>query len=332
MKRFLQCIVCISLCMCLLSVVSCQRVDTPAYRPSAMHPLTYLVLGFDDAAENTDVMFLVAFDPETPRTTVLQIPRDTYVQTGYAQNKINQIYSSRRSAGDTPDVAAAFVKDTVSDIFGIPLTAVCGIGMSGFRRMVDALGGVSVRLPETVTIDTDDGQAPITLKAGTHRIDGATAERFVRYRRGYTRGDLGRIDAQKLFLSALFHAVKDAGPRQWLTLADTLDDAFVSDVRPLSLVQTAIQYLPSLKTTSLFFATLPGEAVQANTGLWYYVVNRKGASELLTGAFGAEDGSFDTARRMTKEDVAFDNIYSDDRFSYRVYEDGELSGMHVQRK
>ncbi len=332
MKKVLQSFACILLCIWLATAVGCDEANTPAYRPSAMHPLTYLVLGFDDAAENTDIMFLVAFDPETPRTTVLQIPRDTYIDTGYAQNKINQIYSSRRTLGDTPKDAAIYVRDTVSDAFGIPLRAVLGIGMSGFRSTVDALGGVEISLPETVTLDTEDGQAPLTLEAGTHRIDGITAERFVRYRRGYARGDLGRIDAQKLFLSALFHAVKQADPSRWLALVSALDDTYVSDVRLISLVQTALTYLPSFKNTSLFFATLPGEAVQTNTGLWYYVVNKKGASELLTGAFGAEEGAFDTTRRMTKEDVAFDNIYFDERFSYRVYEDGELSEMHVQRK
>lgn len=316
-----------------LSMSACRPIDTQTHMPSAEHPLTYLVLGFDDAAENTDVMFLVAFDPETPRTAIIQIPRDTYLSTGYAQNKINQIFASRRAAGDTERDALAYVRDLLSGTLGIPLTATVGISMSAFRRTVDAIGGVDMTLTEDIVLDTEDGREPLALSAGAHHIDGETAERFVRYRRRYARGDLGRMDAQKVFLSAFFHTVKDTlGAREMIALADVLSDAYVTDVPLLTLVQTAINYLPSLRRTSLCYATLPGEATQSDTGLWYYVVNRKGASELFARYFGAEQTAFDPAHRLTREeDIAFDNIYSDTRFSYRVYDDGELSQMHVPR-
>ena len=50
----------------------------------------YLVVGFDDAAENTDVIFTVGFDKIQNTASFVQIPRDTYCNFGGAQNKINQ--------------------------------------------------------------------------------------------------------------------------------------------------------------------------------------------------------------------------------------------------
>ena len=150
-----------------LSMSACRPIDTQTHMPSAEHPLTYLVLGFDDAAENTDVMFLVAFDPETPRTAIIQIPRDTYLSTGYAQNKINQIFASRRAAGDTERDALAYVRDLLSGTLGIPLTATVGISMSAFRRTVDAIGGVDMTLTEDIVLDTEDGREPLVRITST---------------------------------------------------------------------------------------------------------------------------------------------------------------------
>ncbi len=328
--KFVRTCILIVVCLSCLCLPSCRSAQ-PTHAPSAAHPLIYLVLGFDEAAECTDVMFLVTFDPQTPRISVLQLPRDTYIASGYAQNKLNQVFATRRAMGDTPRDALLYVRDTVRDTFGVTPTATIGVSMTAFRQTVDAVGGVELHLPEDVTLDSE-GTEPLTLTAGAHHIDGTLAERFVRYRRGYARGDLGRMDAQKVFLSAFFHTVRERiGVKELLTLSDVLSDSYISDAGTLSLVTTAVQYLPALKQTTIQYATLPGEAVQGPTGLWYYVVNRKSAAQLLQ-SMAAADAPFDPQQRLTRAgDAVFDNIYYDDRFSYRVYEDGELSHLHVPR-
>ena len=50
----------------------------------------FLVAGFDEAAENTDVLFTVSYDADKSEARVAQIPRDTYFAFGKVQNKINQ--------------------------------------------------------------------------------------------------------------------------------------------------------------------------------------------------------------------------------------------------
>ena len=56
----------------------------------------YLIAGFDDAAENTDVLFTIGYEKSTNTTKIAQIPRDTYVNFGASQNKINQYFATKR--------------------------------------------------------------------------------------------------------------------------------------------------------------------------------------------------------------------------------------------
>ena len=163
----------------------------------------FLVAGFDDAAENTDVLFTVSYDAGNSEVRVAQIPRDTYFAFGRVQNKINQLYASKISEGKSQKIALSEASKEIADAFGTEFDGFFGVKIDTFKKIVDTLGGLDVELNSDKSINLD-GEDPIVLKKGTNHIDGAVAERFVRYRSGYAMGDLGRIDAQKLFLNALF--------------------------------------------------------------------------------------------------------------------------------
>lgn len=332
MKRKL----CILLAAVLLIGSTLSSCDSRAHRPTdaAPHVLTYLAVGLDEAAGNTDVMMLLFADAYRGELTVLQLPRDTYVRTGVAQNKLNQVYAHAVATGKEPREALASLREVIERTLGVRVDAAVGIGLRAFAKTVDTLGGVRVTLSEPICLDTgDDGEEAVTLPAGEHLLDGAMAQRFVRHRQSYAAGDLGRMDAQKIFLSAFARTVRERlGAKELLSMASTLQGDYISDTPLTSLALTAVNQYPMLRRATLRFATLPGEAACTATGLSYYVACRAAVGKLLAHIDPTHTATVDPQELFLKAgDVVFENIYYDEGFSYRLYSEEDIGRMHIPR-
>ncbi|HEY6574436.1 MAG TPA: LCP family protein, partial [Mycobacterium sp.] len=88
----------------------------------------------------------------------------------------------------------------------------------GFDQMVDAVGGVTMCLPEPIS----DPLAGIELPAGCQELDGRNALGYVRSR-ATPRADLDRMINQRQFMSALIHRATSpmvlANPLRWYPMA-----------------------------------------------------------------------------------------------------------------
>ena len=328
--------VCLCLIFCCLLGCVLTSCEGNAHRPTDAAPrvLTYLVVGLDEAAGNTDVMMLLFADVQRGELTALQLPRDTYVRTGCAQNKLNQVFAHAKAAGKTPNEALSALRAVVERALGVRVDAALGVGFRAFSKTVDAVGGVRVTLPEPISLDTGDaGEEPVTLPAGEHLLDGAMAQRFVRHRQTYAAGDLGRMDAQKIFLSALARTVRQSlGVTELLSLATTLQGDYISDTPLVSLALTAANHYPTLRTATLRLVTLPGEAVCTASGLSYYAANKAATAKLLTRIDPTHTADVDPDGLLLRAgDVAFENIYYDKGFSYRIYGEEDIEHMHIPR-
>jgi LCP family protein required for cell wall assembly len=97
---------------------------------------------------------------------------------------------------------AACTWKTIEATTGIHIDHFIQIDFSGFKRMVDALGGVQICLPRAI----DDPKSRLKLSAGRHQVKGDTALAYVRTRYGIGDGsDLGRIKRQQLFMASVVH-------------------------------------------------------------------------------------------------------------------------------
>jgi LCP family protein required for cell wall assembly len=89
---------------------------------------------------------------------------------------------------------------TFEGLTGIFIDHFVVIDFRGFQDMVNALGGVTVCLPEAVK----DRQSHLDLPAGRTKVNGKNALAYVRLRHNIGDGsDLGRIDRQQAFLSSV---------------------------------------------------------------------------------------------------------------------------------
>lgn len=147
---------------------------------------------------------------------------------------------------------------TIEDYTGVRLDHVALVDFNGFEAITRTIGGVEVTIADTVT-DTMRG---ITWRAGTQRIEGATALAYVRQRYGLPNGDFDRIQRQQNFLRAVLDEVTAKGtvlnPFKLTRLAGELgglirvDDGFDNrELRDLALASR------SLRARDLRFATAP---------------------------------------------------------------------------
>lgn len=303
---------------------------------------SYLVVGFDDANANTDVMAVVTYDHVQKRVSVLQIPRDTYYCFGGVQNKLNQLYpytlGSSQNQKDKKRAMRALT-DAISDFLGIEIDGYIGVSIDAFARVIDRVGGISIILPQGISFRDSDSGEPIELSQGEHLLDGKTATQFVRYRIGYPRGDLDRIDAQKIFISALLHKFGECfGIRMLTTVFREFYQSMVTDITFTEALRCAIRFARHFGESEIHYLTLPGEAARigGDSGVWYYSVNRDAAADALC-KWVVRDASikieFDRSKRLRcKESPRLSEIYDRKSFGYRVYSDEELNGPDIQFK
>ena len=150
----------------------------------------------------TDTIMLVSWNMDENNVDVISVPRDTYYErSGYtsaAQKKINAAYG----AGGIISTANA-----VSDVlFGIPINYYAIVDYDAVKTVVDGIGGVPMSIEKAMKYDdpTDTPPLHINIPAGDQVLDGEHAVQFLRYRKGYKDGDIGRVKAQQEFIKSAF--------------------------------------------------------------------------------------------------------------------------------
>ena len=267
-----------------------------ASEKSAGERYTVLVSGKDVASGLCDVIMLVSIDPSNNKINVLQIPRDTYAE--YADKSYNKLNGAMSALGS----ADAFRK-YLSGVLGVNIDATLTLDTSAFRAVVDALGGVEVELDEPLYYSDPTQKLYIDLPAGRQTLDGKGAEMLVRYRSGYGRGDIDRLDVQKSFLASLFESFKDRiNKDNAYGVASELIERVQTDI-PLTLGVALVIEALAAESEDVCFFTLPGEAiVSKKSGASYYVMSAPSTQRLLCEYFGKESALIDTEQRLVRSD------------------------------
>lgn len=130
-----------------------------------------------------------------PRDSMTMAPRDCKNKNDKVENGVVRQWNQNFTLG-----GPACTIRTFEGLTGVFIDHFVVIDFRGFQSMVDALGGVTVCLPEAVK----DRQSFLDLPAGKSRVNGKNALAYVRLRHNIGDGsDLGRIDRQQAFLSSV---------------------------------------------------------------------------------------------------------------------------------
>ncbi|MBQ4067326.1 MAG: LCP family protein [Clostridia bacterium] len=247
----------------------------------------FLVMGHDRAAKLTDVNMLVSYDTESGKMTVMQLPRDTYIEIeDYSYSKLNGLYNhciSEAKDEDSSDPELDGCKKAaqyLSRALGVPIHYSAVMDLDGFGNIVDAVGGVEIYVPYAMEYEDEAQNLYINLAKGYNVLDGNEAEQFVRFRSGFVNADLGRGDAQKMFMTAFIEAVKEnISISSVAKIADSVFKNVKTDLTLSEIVTFGTSFV-GIELSGVTMLTAPGEVASS-----YYVLNKACLTQVLNGHF-----------------------------------------------
>jgi LCP family protein required for cell wall assembly len=225
-----------------------------------------LLLGVDDRKDGevarSDTMILVTVDPVAKKVAMLSIPRDLLVTIpNYGKDKINAAYAY----GSTTDLTGAgLARATVEYNFGITIQYFAEVDFTGFQKIVDTLGGVTMDVASPIKDDEYPADASnytrVYFHTGLQHMNGQQALRYARTRHDdndFARGSrqqevlralreqgvqLGLITKAPQLISALGDTVRtDMSPTQALALARLGNELKSEDITSYSMLSAVTE-------------------------------------------------------------------------------------------
>jgi LCP family protein required for cell wall assembly len=251
-----------------------------------LKPLNILVMGSDSRdlgtnkygkasstpGQRSDTTLLVHLSGDRKSAVVVSIPRDSMTHapadckdpaSPVADGPL-RMWNANFSLGGPACVIRAVEGNT-----GIFVDHFMVLDFVGFQSMVDALGTVEVCLPTAV----NDPKSKLKLPAGRSELKGAQALGFVRlrYNIGNDGSDLGRINRQQAFLSAM---VQEATSSKLLLRPDRLfrflsaatDSLTMDNKLGVNAMREVAQSVAGMKSSQIRFVTVPNEPYPADKG------------------------------------------------------------------
>ena len=281
--------------------------------------LNILLLGLDerknsDAAIRTDSIIIVHVPKTHDNVYLISLPRDTKVDIpampdfdfpGRANAKLTEVYQVGNQKNGRPDDSAAGRKRGVTATArvinqlvpgGIKFNAISIINYEGFKKLVEALGGVHMCIDQVVqsehydvngkyhTSTSREGVQPYTYKKGCRDLKAWEALDYARQRH-LPKGDYDRQRHQQQLLRAIFSKLLSKGTLTDMGKVNELRKA-AGDLLTLDLGKVPIEdWLFSFKhlkeSNVVMVKTNGGDwASETINGLSYQVLNED-SMELL---------------------------------------------------
>ncbi len=231
---------------------------------------TFLLVGQDTfGGGNTDTMMLAAYDVPNQALNVMSLPRDTYVVYNGRTIMLNAVYNW---AGGGDDGMEA-LKEEVGELTGVTPDFYVIVQWEAVGELVDAIGGVYFDVPRRMYYNDLSQDFKIDLQPGYQLLDGNDAMGLLRWRHnsddsghilnsGYANGDLGRIETQQAFMTAVIEKCLQPSVLlpNLLEYINIFQQNVVTDLSVGNMAYFAKSAIGSLDMGNVAFATLPWKA------------------------------------------------------------------------
>ncbi|MCY7396664.1 MAG: LCP family protein [Nocardioides sp.] len=275
-------------------------------------PINILVMGSDtregegndidsEGGGGSDTTILMHLSADRRSAYGISVPRDTLVDrpectalngdTIPAQDGV--LWNEAYNVG-----GAACTIQQFEQLTGVLVDNYVVVDFTGFKSMVDAVGGVEICVPEEI----DDAKTGLTLQPGTQTIKGDDALNYVRLRYSIGDGsDIGRIKRQQAFVAAMASKVVSGGvlgrPDRLLNFVGAVTKSLTTDLgNLLDIAQVGGQF-QGVGLKRIQFVTVPFEYSTEDPGrvvmtaeadaLWDKVINDAPLGKLRAGSISA---------------------------------------------
>lgn len=233
--------------------------------------LNIMLLGSDAGVgrigTRTDTIILVSIEPESGKVAMFSVPRNlTFAPLPegmgvWSCNCFPDIITHLWANGEwypdafpgpqEPSVNA--LKAALGLIFDLEVHYYAKADLKGFVGVVDALGGVTIDVPERISDPIypheDGGTENVVFEPGVQHLDGHRALAYARIRRN--SGDFARMHRQRCVLGAL---VGQTGAADILggfgDLATAVKENVVTDI-PIDRLPDLVEILPKVDTSTV---------------------------------------------------------------------------------
>jgi LCP family protein required for cell wall assembly len=233
--------------------------------------LNILLIGSDEqgGGHNTDTLITVSIDPASGQIAMFTLPRDTTdvpIPPGPARNvygsvyrlKINSLFVNSRQRSDAwpgTDRTRGYnaLKATLGYLYGLDIKYYVEVNFEGFRKVVDALGGVTVNVHVPVLDDNfpraGGHRERLFVPAGMQHMTGAEALAYARSRK--STSDFERAARQQRVIISLRRQL-DIGQvlRNINPLAEAIGESLRTDI-PRELVPQLLGLAEHVDTRSI---------------------------------------------------------------------------------
>jgi len=246
--------------------------DNPEHVFKSPDVLNILLLGVDQRENEparADTIMLVALDIEEKDVHLLSIPRDTRVAipTKGVTRKINYAHAVG---------GAELTVKTVEKFLKLPIHYYMETNFEGFSKVIDVLDGITLNVEEPMYVPLEG----INLKPGVQKLNGEDALSYVRWR-GDGSGDIGRIERQQKFLSALAdQAVRFSTLWKIPQLLEELEKYVETDLKLQQMITLANKF-KDIKEIEMQTYQVPGVPDDVNYGGSYWIADEQELAKIL---------------------------------------------------
>ncbi len=201
-----------------------------------------VLLGIDseltgDNVDRTDTMIIVSINRTTNTVSMLSLPRDLFVYIpGWTMQRLNLAFTHGEQVGWTGG-GFGLLRQTIFYNFGINVHYYVEVKLSGFKQIINTLGGVNLTVdcaiqdreligaePPTQAKGPDD-KGNYVLPIGAYTLNGDGALWYARSRHSSSDFDRGR--RQQQLLRAIWRAARSNGqitklPELWSQLTQVV--------------------------------------------------------------------------------------------------------------
>jgi LCP family protein required for cell wall assembly len=274
---------------------------------SSNEPVNILLLGTDignvnqvnnQADKRTDTIMLLNYNPQNKSLHIVSIPRDTLINVNGENVKINSAYEIG---------GYSKIKSEVENLLNVNINYMVKIDYTAFDEIIDAIGGVDMKIDRNMIYDDPVQNLHINFKAGeTVHLDGKKAEEFFRWRKnndgsGLANGDLDRIKNQHEFISKvidkctspliLFRAPK---------ILSALGDNVETNMSSFDILSYGMKFM-GLKQENVTMSTIAG--TEKTIDGQSFVIFDKNANKDILSSLASSSASRNLASDASKSDI-----------------------------
>ena len=193
--------------------------------------------------QRSDAMILCTINTEKKTVVLTSFLRDTYVKLPgtYGHNRLNVPYAIG---------GFEMLDRCLEENFGVHVDHNIEVDFSGFKAVIDAMGGIDIELTEKEAEIVEGDQV-----VGMNHLDGGQALMYARIRK--IDDDFERTNRQRKVLTVLFEKVRSMNLVELLRVSEELLPMITTDMTDEQILEYILKFAPLLDEFEIMTQSVP---------------------------------------------------------------------------